>query len=40
MYFLLSFQGPMQGLDNITLTAKAKYAINFTQPRNRFVLSP
>ena len=37
---LILGEGPMQGLDNTTLTAKAKYAINFTEPRNRFVLSP
>ena len=28
-----------QGLDYTTLTAEAKYLINFTQPRKRFVLS-
>ena len=31
--------GPTQGLDYITLTAEAKYPINFTQPNKRFVLS-
>ena len=30
---------PIQGLDGITLTAEAKYPINFTQSRKRFVLS-
>ena len=28
-----------QGLDDATLTAEAKYPINFTQSRKRFVLS-
>ena len=32
-------EGPTQGLDDTTLTAKVKYPINFTQPRKRFVLS-
>ena len=32
-------EGPSQGFDDTTLTAKAKYPINFTQPRKRFVLS-
>ena len=27
------------GLDDTTLTAEAKYPINFTQPRKRFVIS-
>ena len=31
-------EGQIQGLDNTTLTAKAKYPISFTQPRKRFVL--
>ena len=30
---------PTQGLDDMTLTAEAKYLINFTQPNKRFVLS-
>ena len=30
---------PRQGLDDTTLTAEAKYPINFIQPRKRFVLS-
>ena len=28
---------PTQGLNDATLTAEAKYPINFTQPRKRFV---
>ena len=32
-------EGPTQGIDDTTLTAEAKYPINFTQPRRRFVLS-
>ena len=32
-------EGLIQGLDDITLTAEDKYPINFTQPRERFVLS-
>ena len=32
-------EGPEQGLDDTTLTAKAKYPITFTQPKKRFVLS-
>ena len=27
------------GLDDATLTAEAKYPINFTQPRKRFVIN-
>ena len=30
---------PTKGLDDTTLTADAKYPINFTQPRKRFVLN-
>ena len=30
---------PTWGLDDTTLTAKAKYPINFTQPEKRFALS-
>ena len=30
---------PTQGLGDTRLTTKAKFAINFTQPRKRFVLS-
>ena len=36
---LILGERPTQGLDDTTLTAKAKHAINFTQPRKRFVLS-
>ena len=32
-------EGPTQGLDDTTLKAEAKYTINFTQSRKRFVLS-
>ena len=32
-------EGPTQGLDDTTLTAEAKYPINFTQSGKRFVLS-
>ena len=32
-------EGPTQGLDDTTLAAEAKYAINFTQSRKRFVLN-
>ena len=32
-------EGPTQELDDATLTAEAKYPINFTQPRKRFVLN-
>ena len=32
-------EGPTQGLDDMTLTAEAKYPINFTQPKKRFALS-
>ena len=32
-------EGPTQRLGNSALTAEAKYPINFTQPRKRFVLS-
>ena len=32
-------EGPTQGLDDTTLKAEAKYPINFTQSRKRFVLS-
>ena len=37
-YILTDGEGPTQGLDDTTLTAEAKYPINFTQPRKRFVL--
>ena len=36
---LILDEGPTQGLDDTTLTAEAKYPINFTQSRKRFVLS-
>ena len=36
---LIFDERPKQGLDDITLTAEAKYPINFTQLRKRFVLS-
>ena len=32
-------EGPAQVLDETTLTAEAKYPINFTQSRKRFLLS-
>ena len=32
-------QGPTQGLDDTTLTAEAKYPINFTQSNRKFCLS-
>ena len=36
---LILYERPIQGLDNTTLTAEAKYPINFTQPNKRFVLN-
>ena len=36
---LILVERPTQGLDDITLTAEAKYPINFAQSRKRFVLS-
>ena len=36
---LILGEGRTQGLDDTTLTAEAKYSINFTQPRNILVLS-
>ena len=36
---LILVEGPTQRLDYATLTAEAKYPINFTQPRKRFLLS-
>ena len=36
---LILCERPIQGLDNTTLTAEAKYPINFTQPNKRFVLN-
>ena len=35
---LILGEGPIQGLDDIKLIGEAKYPINFTQPRKRFVL--
>ena len=35
---LIFGEGPIQGLDDTTLTAKAKYPIDFTQSGKRFVL--
>ena len=36
---LILGEGSTQGLDDTTLTAEAKYPINFTQTGKRFVLS-
>ena len=36
---LIFSEGQTQGLDDTTLTAEAKYPINFTQSGKRFVLS-
>ena len=36
---LIFGEGPTQELDDTTLTAEAKYPINFTQLGKRFVLS-
>ena len=36
---LIFGEEPTQGLDDTTLTAEAKYAINFTQSGKSFVLS-
>ena len=36
---LIFGEEPTQGLANTTLTAEAKYPINFTQPGKEFVLS-
>ena len=36
---LILGEGTIQGLDDTTLTAEAKYPINFTQSGKRFVLS-
>ena len=38
-YILILGEGPAQVLDDTTLTAKAIYSINFTQPNKRLVLS-
>ena len=36
---LVSCEEPTQVLDNFTITAAAKYLINFTEPGKRFALS-
>ena len=36
---LILGEGPRQGLDDMTLTAEAKYPISFTQSGKRFALS-
>ena len=36
---LILDEDPTQGLDDITITAEANYPINFTESRERFVLS-
>ena len=36
---LILGEGPTQGLDDTTLTAEAKYPINFTQSGKRFLLN-
>ena len=36
---LIFGEGPMQGLDDGTVTAEIIYRINFTQPNKRFALS-
>ena len=36
---LILVERPTQGLDNISLTAEAKYPISFTQSRKIYVLS-
>ena len=38
-HILILGEGPIQGLDDTTLTAEAKYPFNFKQPRERFVLT-
>ena len=38
-HILILGEGPTQGLDDTTLSAEAKYPINFTQPNQGFVLS-
>ena len=38
-HILILGDGPIQKLDDTTLTAEAKYPINFAQPRKRFALS-
>ena len=36
---LILGEGPIQGLGDTTVTTEAKYPINFTHPRQRFVSS-
>ena len=36
---LILAEGPMQGLDDTTLTVEGIYPINFTKPNERFALS-
>ena len=38
-HILTLSEGPMQGIDDTTLTAEAKYSINITQSNRRFCLS-
>ena len=38
-YILVLGESPTQGLDGTTITAEAKYSINFTTPGERFLLS-
>ena len=38
-YILILGEGPTQGLEDTTLTAEAKYPINFIQSGKRFILS-
>ena len=38
-YILSLAEGPIQGLDDTILTAKAKYLINFTQSNRKFCLT-
>ena len=38
-YILILGEGPTQGLNDTTLTAEAKYPVNFTQSGKRSVLS-
>ena len=38
-YILILSDGPIQGLDDTTLTIEAIYSINFTQSNRKFCLS-
>ena len=38
-HILTLSEGPMQGIDDTTLTAEAKYSINITQSNKNFCLS-